>query len=65
MNKTISLLKHRMMQSRWLPLALAISVVFMPYSNFVVKLIGVLLALVLLYQSVVLEKNSSNRNILK
>lgn len=65
MNKTISLLKHRMMQSRWLPLVLAISVIFMPYSNFVVKLMGVLLALVFLYQFVVLEKNSPNRNILK
>lgn len=65
MNKTISLLKHRMMQSRWLPLVLVISVVFMPYSNFVVKLMGVLLALVFLYQFVVLEKNSPNRNILK
>lgn len=65
MNKTISLLKHRMMQSRWLPLVLAVSVIFMPYSNFVVKLIGVLLALVFLYQSVLLEKNSSNRNIPK
>lgn len=65
MNKTISLIKHRMMQSRWLPLVLAISVVFMPYSNFVVKLMGVLLALVFLYQFVVLEKNSPNRNILK
>jgi len=54
-----------MMQSRWLPLVLAVSVIFMPYSNFVVKLIGVLLALVFLYQSVLLEKNSSNRNILK
>lgn len=65
MNKTISLIKHRMMQSRWLPLVLAISVIFMPYSNFVVKLMGVLLALVFLYQFVVLEKNSPNRNILK
>jgi hypothetical protein len=44
---------------------IAVSVIFMPYSNFVVKLMGVLLALVFLYQSVLLEKNSSNRNILK
>jgi hypothetical protein len=53
------------MQSRWLPLVLAVSVIFMPYLNFVLKLMGVLLALVFLYQSVVLEKNLSNRNILK
>ena len=65
MNKTLTLVKNRIVQSRWLPPFLAVSVVFIPNSLFVIKLLGVLLALVLLYQSIVLDKNPSNRNLLK
>lgn len=65
MKKNIAVVKNKLLQSKWLPLALAISLIFVPNSLLLIKLLGVVLALVLFYQSILLGKNSSKRNLLK
>lgn len=65
MKKYFAVVRNKLLQSKWLPLALAISLVFVPNSLLLIKLLGVVLALILFYQSILLDRNSSKRNLLK
>ena len=65
MKKVFAVLRNKLLQSKWLPLALAVSLVFVPNSLLLIKLLGVVLALILFYQSILLDKNPSKRNLLK
>jgi hypothetical protein len=65
MNKAVSPLKNKILNARWLPPVLATSVVFMPNSLLLVKILSVIVAIFLFYYSIDLDKNSSSRNLLK
>lgn len=57
--------KNKIVRAKWLPLVLAISIVFVPNSYLLFKVIGGLLALVLFYNSIISDKNISSRDLLK
>ena len=61
----VSLLKNRFLITKWLPLLLAISLVFVPDTLLVFKLMGGLLALILFYHSITIDKNISNKDLIK
>lgn len=61
----VSLLKNRFLITKWLPLLLAISLVFVPDTLLVFKLMGGLLALFLFYHSITIDKNISNKDLIK
>ena len=57
--------KNKVIQSRWLPLALALGLIFIPSSFMFIKLFGVFLALILFYRSILLDKDISKRSLIK
>jgi len=63
--KLVARLKNKILNAKWFPPVLAISVIFVPNSLLLIKLLAVLLALVLFYHSIDLNKNRSARNLLK
>ena len=65
MKKAYSIFINKLFQSRWLPLLVAVSFVFMPNSLLIVKVLGGLLALCLFYYSIVSNHNVPNKDLLK
>ena len=65
MPNVVSLLKNRFLITKWLPLLLAVSLVFVPDTLLLFKLMGGLLALFLFYHSITIDKNISNKDLIK
>jgi len=63
--KACSIVKNKLLQAKWLPLALALTLVFMPNSLLIVKVLGGLLALVLFYYSIVSSNSISIKDLPK
>jgi hypothetical protein len=61
----VTRLKSKILNAKWLPPVLAVSVIFVPNSLLLIKLLAIILALFLFYHSIDLDKNSSNRKLLK
>jgi hypothetical protein len=61
----VSLLKNRFLITKWLPLLLAVSLVFVPDTLLLFKLMGGLLALIVFYHSITIDKNISNKDLIK
>ena len=65
MQNVVSLIKNRFLIAKWLPPLLAISLVFVPDTLLIFKLMGGLLALILLYHSITMDKNISDKDLIK
>ena len=65
MQNVVSLLKNRFLIAKWLPPLLAISLVFVPDTLLLFKLVGGLLTLILFYHSITMDKNISNKDLIK
>ena len=65
MAKPVKTIKNKILEVKWLPLALAVGLVFIPSSLMIVKLIGVIIALSLFYHSILLDRDSSKRNLIE
>ena len=65
MQNVVSLIKNRFLIAKWLPPLLAISLVFVPDTLLIFKLMGGLLALILFYHSITMDKNISDKDLIK
>lgn len=65
MERKLATIKNKIFQAKWLPLTLAVLLVFIPNSLLIFKLLGVVLALFLFYHSILLDRESSKRSLMK
>ena len=65
MIKAYSSIRYKILHAKWLPLALALTLVFMPNSLLIVKVLGGLIALVLFYYSIVSSNSISIKDLPK
>ena len=65
MQNVVSLIKNRFLIAKWLPPLLAISLVFVPDTLLLFKLMGGLLAIILFYHSITMDKNISDKDLIK
>jgi hypothetical protein len=61
----ILLFKSILVMPKWLPLVVAIIVVFVPNTFLLIKLFGGLLAVILFYYSITSSNNHSDRDLLE
>jgi hypothetical protein len=61
----ILLCKNILVIPKWLPLAVAVSIVFVPNTFLLFKLVGSLLAVILFYCSITSSNNLTGRDLLE